>query len=76
MKLFTEYEDQVSPVAILAEDFSRVQAVKLASAYEVRYQKSGLLKEFLRYTIPFVQTGFLQKYLQTLTIEGKVEGIW
>lgn len=59
--LFKRYAAQADRVAILAKEFGLYQTVLTAQFYEEKYNRPGLLKEFITYTEPYITIPFLKQ---------------
>lgn len=60
MALYERYATGADKIARLAKEIEKFQAVLVAQKYEERYQKSGLLAEFVFYTKDLIYHPFLK----------------
>jgi putative hydrolase of HD superfamily len=66
LKFYERYEINADLPAQYAKQLDKLQAVLLAKEYEMRYQKSGLLKEFVAYTERYLDIPFLVEQLELI----------
>jgi putative hydrolase of HD superfamily len=66
MRLYKRFVSQADRNAVVAKEVGLFQALLLAKEYEAKYQRKGLLAEFIHYTKDFLSISFLASKINTL----------
>lgn len=69
--LYERFQTGLDKNAVIAKEFGLYQTVLTAKEYEEKYQKEGLLKEFIHYTEDYISIPYLKVELQKLKDSNK-----